>query len=58
MKTLDATGYKIGEVRVIEGYPRIVKVGAFTDKNGEFYSQLKWYRLSGKEARKYMHGSE
>lgn len=55
MNTLDATGNKIGDIKFIDGHYRIVKVGAFTDsKTGEYYSQLRWYRLSGKEERRYL----
>ena len=53
MTTQDATGCKIGELRQIEGHVYKVKVGAFIDKLGESYSQLRWYRVSGKESRKF-----
>ena len=53
MITQNAEGNKIGEIREIQGRLKIVRVGAFTDKNGEYFSQLRWYALSGKEIRRY-----
>ena len=52
----DATGHEIGEIKIIDGHVRKVQVGAFINKDGECYSQLRWYRISGKESRKFMTG--
>lgn len=54
MIDLNATSHKIGEIKIIENEVRKVQVGAFVDKNGECFTQLKWYRVSGKEARKWL----
>ena len=57
MKTQDATGHKIGELKQIDGHIYKALVGAFTDKQGESYSQLRWYRAGGKESRKFKRGA-
>ena len=53
MQTQKALESDIGTMKEVDGKVYVVKVGAFMDKHGECYSELRWYRATGKEARRY-----